>query len=56
MPKTTGSGEGRFADRRVVFENGSEGVHIEIASASPLNYHQVLSEPEAMPRLTIDGG
>ncbi|MBM3221333.1 MAG: hypothetical protein FJZ38_22120 [Candidatus Rokubacteria bacterium] len=44
----------RFRDRDVVVA-GVRGVTIEIPSASPLNYWQAISEPAAMPRVTIDG-
>jgi dienelactone hydrolase len=45
----------RFLERDVVFATGVRGQNIEIASANPLNYWQVISDPGAMPRLTIDG-
>ncbi len=44
----------RFRDREITL-NGIEGCNIDIRSASPLNYHQVLNDPSAMPNLTIDG-
>ena len=46
---------GRFRDRDVVFADGVRGATLEIQSANPLNYWQVISEPAAMPRVTIDG-
>jgi len=45
----------RFRDQPIVFANGASGEDIEIPSASPLNYHQVLTAAPAMPRVTIDG-
>ena len=45
----------RFQDQTVTFSNGVTGRNIEIPSASPLNYHQVISNPEAMPSVTVDG-
>jgi dienelactone hydrolase len=45
----------RFRDRDVVFANGARGETIDIASADPLNYWQVISDPGAMPRVTVDG-
>jgi dienelactone hydrolase len=45
----------RFRDREVTLENGSVGRNIEIPSASPENYHQVISRPAEMPRITVDG-
>ena len=45
----------RFRDREVTFANGSVGRHVNVPSASPLNYYQTISEPAAMPPLTIDG-
>ena len=34
----------RFRDRDIVFANGARGRNIDIPSASPLNYRQVISE------------
>jgi hypothetical protein len=45
----------RFRDRDVVFANGARGQNIEIPSANPPNYWQAISDPAAMPRVTIDG-
>jgi dienelactone hydrolase len=46
---------GRFSDRYIALRNGSVGLDVEIPSASPLNYYQVVSRPADMPRVTIDG-
>ena len=45
----------RFRDRDVVFSNGARGQVLEIPSANPRNYWQALSEPAAMPKVTVDG-
>jgi dienelactone hydrolase len=45
----------RFRDRDVVFANGARGETIEIPSANPLNYWQAISDPSAMPRVTVGG-
>lgn len=45
----------RFRDRDVVFADGTRGQNIEIPSADPKNYWQVISDPAAMPPITIDG-
>lgn len=45
----------RFRDQSVTFANGVEGRDVEIASASPVNYHEVISEPGEMTKTTIDG-
>jgi dienelactone hydrolase len=45
----------RFRDRSITLAGGAEGRNIDIPSASPLNYHQVISVPGDMPRLTVDG-
>jgi dienelactone hydrolase len=45
----------RLAERDIVFANGSTGCTIEIPSANPSNYHQAISRPEDMERVTIDG-
>ena len=45
----------RFRDQAITFTNGSVGQNIEVPSASPVNYYQVISTPDDMPRLAIDG-
>ena len=45
----------RFRDQAIVFADGTVGEDIDIPSASPVNYFQVISAPAQMPRLTIDG-
>jgi dienelactone hydrolase len=45
----------RFRDQTVSFGELGAGRNIDIPSASPLNYHQVISSPADMPRVTIDG-
>ena len=45
----------RFRDQAIAFTNGAVGQNIEIPSASPVNYHQVISAPSEMPRLAVDG-
>jgi dienelactone hydrolase len=45
----------RFRDREVVFAGGARGQNIDVPSANPLNYWQAISEPAAMPRVTVDG-
>jgi dienelactone hydrolase len=45
----------RFRDQAITFANGAEGRNIDIPSASPVNYHQVISIPGDMSRLTVDG-
>ena len=47
--------EERFRDREIRFANGAVGRSIEIRSANPRNYHQLVSAPAAMPPVTIDG-
>ncbi|MFO1110951.1 MAG: dienelactone hydrolase family protein [Bradyrhizobium sp.] len=44
----------RFRDRTISFD-GIAGRNIDIPSASPLNYHQVISKPSDMPPVTVDG-
>ncbi|MBI5318492.1 dienelactone hydrolase family protein [Bradyrhizobium sp.] len=44
----------RFRDQTIAFD-GISGRNIDIPSASPLNYHQVISRPGDMPPVTIDG-
>ena len=45
----------RLCDREIVFRNGSTGRNVEIASADPLNYYEVISAPEKLSRRSIDG-
>jgi dienelactone hydrolase len=45
----------RFRDQTVRFGELAAGRNIEIPSASPVNYHQAISRPADMPRVTIDG-
>lgn len=51
----TAAAPARFRDREVVFANGIAGRTIELHSANPLNYHQMVSHPADMPPVTIDG-
>jgi len=46
---------GRLRDQDIVFANGSRGINIDIPSASPVNYFQVLNAPGDMPAVTLDG-
>ncbi|MEM7015958.1 MAG: prolyl oligopeptidase family serine peptidase [Pseudomonadota bacterium] len=55
MTTTTADLPGRFRDREITFKNGITGRNLDISSASPVNYHQVLSEPASMPVLMVDG-
>jgi hypothetical protein len=48
------TGPARFRDQTIAFD-GLVGRNIDIPSASPLNYHQVISKPADMPPVTIDG-
>lgn len=45
----------RFREQDIVFANGARGRNIEIPSASPINYHQAISHPSEMPKITVDG-
>ena len=45
----------RFRDQTIAFGGLGAGQNIEIPSASPINYHQVISQPAEMARITIDG-
>ena len=51
----TASTAKRFRDRDVVLANGITGRNVDIPSASPVNYHQAISRPGDMPRITVDG-
>ena len=43
-----------FRDRTIVFANGVTGLPLAVPSANPVNYHQAIAQPEAMPRTVID--
>jgi dienelactone hydrolase len=45
----------RFRDQDIVLANGVRGRNVDIPSASPLNYHQVISDPSRMPFVVMDG-
>ena len=45
----------RFRDQAISFGEIATARNIDIPSASPVNYHQVISKPAAMPPVTIDG-
>lgn len=45
----------RFLDQTVTFANGVTGRNLTIPTASPRNYHQAISNPEAMPHMDVDG-
>lgn len=49
------AGSTRFRDQAVCFDGLGAGQNIEIPSASPVNYHQVISQPTDMAPITIDG-
>ncbi|MDE0008882.1 MAG: dienelactone hydrolase family protein [Gammaproteobacteria bacterium] len=42
-------------ERSITFASGAKGVNIAIPSASPINYHQLITAPDEMPRTVIDG-
>lgn len=48
-------GSVRFRDRDIIFANGVRGHTIDVPSASPVNYHQVITNASDMPKVTIDG-
>ncbi len=41
-------------DRELVFANGSVGTNLEVESANPTNYYQVINDAPNMPRQVID--
>lgn len=45
----------RFRDQDLTFGNGSVGRNIEVPTRNPMNYHQAVSQPDAMPPFTVDG-
>jgi dienelactone hydrolase len=51
----SGTAVERLRDRKITFANGAVGRPIEIQTANPLNYHQAITAPTAMPAAVIDG-
>jgi dienelactone hydrolase len=51
----TGDNALRFRDQKIVFKHGSTGQNLDIPSANPANYYDVVSNAAGLPRLTIDG-
>src|SRR6185436_4226746 len=45
----------RFREQTITFANGATGRVVDVPSASPRNYHQAVSTPGEMPRITVDG-
>jgi dienelactone hydrolase len=45
----------RFLDQTISFAASGPGQNIEIPSASPRNYYQVISRPADVPKVTVDG-
>lgn len=44
----------RLRDQAIVFGNATAGLHVDVPSASPTNFYQVISAAQEMPRLVID--
>lgn len=56
MPKQTALNfDMRIRDQPITFTNGAQGLNVEIPSASPHNYYQVINKPDTMPETTVDG-
>jgi len=45
----------RFRDQEIVFRHGGKGQNLDIPSANPLNYFDVISNAANLPKLTIGG-
>ena len=45
----------RFRDSDIVFAHGSTGQNLDIPSANPLNYFDVVNNATGLATLTIDG-
>lgn len=45
----------RFREQTVTFADGTVGETVDVPSASPINFFQVISAPADMPRLNVDG-
>lgn len=45
----------RFRDSEIVFTHGGKGQNLDIPSANPLNYFDVVSNATGLPKLTVDG-
>jgi dienelactone hydrolase len=51
----TGDDAVRFRDSGIVFKHGTTGRNLDIPSANPVNYFDVVSNAAGLPKLTIDG-
>ncbi len=49
------SAPAKFYESVITFSNGLTGQPVKIPSANPVNYHQAMSAPHAMPAVSIDG-
>ncbi len=45
----------RFRESEIVFKHGSAGKNLDIPSANPVNYFDVVGNAAGLPKLTIDG-
>jgi len=46
---------GRFCDQEIEFENGVRGINIQIPSAAPRNYYEVLGSRGRLEEVVLDG-
>ena len=44
----------RLRDQAIVFADGTVGRNVDVPSASPTNFHQLISAAQDMPRLVVD--
>jgi dienelactone hydrolase len=51
----TGDNALRFREQDIVFAHGARGQNLDIASANPVNYFDIVSNAAGLPGLTIDG-
>lgn len=54
-PTSPAAASARFRDRQITFASGAAGEHIDVPSGNPRNYHEAITRPDAMPKVTIDG-
>ena len=54
-PTAPAAAPARFRDRSITFANGAVGENVDVPSGNPRNYHEAITGPEGMPKITVDG-
>lgn len=54
-PTEQAAAPARFRDGKITFANGAAGEHVDVPSANPGNYHEAITRPDSMAKVTLDG-